>query len=101
MDAVSIGYSSYEVDSNAANDAGDTHLTAVGISYAVSDDLSVSLNTSETALGGLTDQEAVGISASLVVGSMTLSANHNSVDNVGGVSGKDRTGYALGLSFAF
>lgn len=101
MDAVSVGYSSYEVDSNAASDAGDTHLTAMGISYAVSDDLSVSLNTSETEIGGATDQEAVGISASLVVGSMTLSANHNSVDNVGGVQGKDRTGYALGLSFAF
>ena len=101
MDAVSVGYSSYEVDSNAASDAGDTHLTAMGISYAVSDDLSVSLNTSETEIGGATDQEAVGISASLVVGSMTLSANHNSVDNVAGVQGKDRTGYALGLSFAF
>jgi len=101
MDAVSVGYSSYEVDSNAASDSGDTHLTAMGISYAVSDDLSVSLNTSETEIGGSTDQEAVGISASLVVGSMTLSANHNSVDNVGGTQGKDRTGYALGLSFAF
>ena len=101
MDAVSVGYSSFEVDSNAASDAGDTHLTAMGISYAVSDDLSVSLNTSETEIGGSTDQEAVGISASLVVGSMTLSANHNAVDNVGGTQGKDRTGYALGLSFAF
>jgi outer membrane protein OmpU len=101
MDAVSVGYSSYEVDSNAASDANDTHLTAMGISYAVSDDLSVSLNTSETAIGGATDQEATGISASMVVGSMTLSANHNSVDNVPGTQGKDRTGYALGLSFAF
>ena len=101
MDAVSVGYSSYEVDSNAASDANDTHLTAMGISYAVSDDLSVSLNTSETEIGGATDQEATGISASMVVGSMTLSANHNSVDNVGGVAGKDRSGYALGLSFAF
>jgi outer membrane protein OmpU len=99
MDAVSVGYSSYEVDSNAAS--SDTTLTAMGISYAVSDDLSVSLNTSETEVEGAKDQEAMGISASLVVGSMTLSANHNSVENVGGVEGKDRSGYALGLSFAF
>jgi hypothetical protein len=35
------------------------------------------------------------------MGSMTLSANHNSVENVAGVSGTDRSGYALGLSFAF
>jgi outer membrane protein OmpU len=108
MDAVSVGYSSYEVDTNNAGNStagsthvGDTTLTAMGISYAVSDDLSVSINSSETEIQGLTDQEALGISASLVVGSMTLSANHNSVDNVGGTAGKDRSGYAMGLSFAF
>ena len=99
MDAVSVGYSSFEVDSNAASQ--DTTLTAMGISYAVSDDLSVSLNTSETEIEGAKDQEALGISASLVVGSMTLSANHNKVENVGGTDGKDRSGYAMGLSFAF
>jgi outer membrane protein OmpU len=99
MDAVSIGYSTYEVDSNAAS--SDTTLTAFGVSYAVSDDLSVSLNTSETDIEGSVTQEAMGISASMVVGSMTLSANHNTVENVGGTAGKDRTGYALGLSFAF
>jgi len=32
---------------------------------------------------------------------MTLSANHNKVENVGGTDGKDRSGYAMGLSFAF
>ena len=99
MDAVSIGFSSYEVDSNLASN--DTTLTAVGISYAVSDDLSVSLNSSETEIEGSKDQEATGISASLVVGSMTLKANHNKVENVGGTDGKDRSGYAMGLSFAF
>jgi len=101
MDAISVGYSSYEVDSNAAS--SDTTLTAMGISYAVSDDLSVSLNTSETEVEGSStvDQEAMGISASLVIGSMTLSANHNSVENVAGISGTDRSGYAMGLSFAF
>ena len=99
MDAVSIGFSSYEVDSNLASN--DTTLTAMGISYAVSDDLSVSLNTSETEIEGSKDQEATGISASLVIGSMTLKANHNKVENVGGTDGKDRSGYAMGLSFAF
>ena len=101
MDAISVGYSSYEVDSNASS--SDTTLTAMGISYAVSDDLSVSLNTSETEVEGSStvDQEAMGISASLVIGSMTLSANHNSVENVAGISGTDRSGYAMGLSFAF
>jgi outer membrane protein OmpU len=108
MDAISVGFSSFEVDTNAttnstagATHVGDTTLTAMGISYAVSDDLSVSINTSETEIEGLKTQDATGISASLVMGSMTLSANHNSVENVGGTEGKDRSGYALGLSFAF
>ena len=99
MDAITVGYSTHEADSNAAST--DTTLTAMGISYAVSDDLSVSLNSSETEHDGSKDQEAVGISASLVVGSMTLSANHNSIENLGGTEGTDRSGYALGLSFAF
>ena len=108
MDAISVGFSSYEVDTNNAGNStagtsfvGDTTLTAMGVSYAVSDDLSISLNSSETEIQGLKDQEATGISASLVIGSMTLSANHNKVENVGGTDGKDRSGYAMGLSFAF
>jgi hypothetical protein len=108
IDAITIGWSTYENDTNAASNAtvgatrvGDDTLTAVGISYAVSDDLTVSLNSSETELEGLTDQEATSVSASLVIGSMTLSANHNSVENIGGSAGDDRSGYALGLSFAF
>jgi len=108
MDAITVGFSSYEVDTNSATNStagtthvGDTTLTAMGISYAVSDDLSVSVNSSETEIEGLSDQDALGISASLTMGSMTLSANHNSVENVGGTEGKDRSGYALGLSFAF
>ena len=108
MDAISVGFSSFEVDTNNSGNStagsthvGDTTLTAMGISYAVSDDLSISLNSSETEIQGLKDQEATGISASLVIGSMTLSANHNKVENVGGTDGKDRSGYAMGLSFAF
>ena len=108
IDAITVGWSTYENDTNSspnstagATRVGDDTLTAVGISYAVSDDLTVSLNSSETELEGLKDQEATSVSASLVVGSMTLSANHNSVTNVGGTEGKDRSGYALGLSFAF
>jgi outer membrane protein OmpU len=99
MDAITVGWSTHEADSNAAST--DTTLTAVGVSYAVSDDLSISLNSSETEHDGAKDQEAVGISASLVVGSMTLSANHNSIENLGGTEGTDRSGYALGLAFAF
>ena len=99
MDAITVGWSSSEEDSNAAN--SDVTLTAMGISYAVNDDVSVSLNSSTHEIEGSSDQDSLGISASMVVGSMTLTANHNSVDNVAGTEGTDRSGYALGLSFAF
>ena len=67
----------------AAN--GDEEFMAWGISYAVSEDLSVSYNSStidyETA--STDDQEAVGISASYTMGSMTLAGVLNKVDNEG------------------
>ena len=66
----------------------DTELTAYGVSYAVSDDLSISLNMSEVQHenAALSDQEAMGISFSYTMGSMTLSGAHNSVDNVATLS---------------
>jgi len=101
MDAFTIGFSTSEADSETAN--SDTELTAYGVSYAVSDDLSVSLNMSEIQHedNTLVDQEAMGISFSYTMGSMTLSGVHNSIDNVGGTAATDRSGYELGLAFAF
>ena len=101
MDAFTIGYSTSEADSETAS--SDTELTAYGISYAASDDLSVSLNVSELQheLSTSSDQEAMGISFSYTMGSMTFSGTHNSIDNVGGTAATDRSGYELGLAFAF
>ena len=101
MDAFTIGISTSEADSETAD--ADTELTAYGISYAVSDDLSVSLNMSELQHEDATksDQEAMGISFSYTMGSMTISGTHNSIDNVGGTAATDRSGYELGLAFAF
>ena len=48
----------------------------------------------------LSDQEAMGISVSYTMGSMTLTANHNSIDNVAGTSTND-SGYAMSVGFAF
>ena len=101
MDAFTIGYSTSEADSETAS--SDTELTAYGISYAASDDLSVSLNMSEVSHENtaLVDQEAIGISFSYTMGSMTFSGTHNTIDNVGGTAATDRSGYELGLAFAF
>jgi outer membrane protein OmpU len=61
--AFTIGYQVNDTDSSAAN--GDEEFTAMGISYAVSDDLSVSLNSSTIDFeSGTNDQEATGISFS-------------------------------------
>ena len=101
MDAFTIGWSTSEADSETAN--ADTELTAYGIAYAVSDDLSISLNMSEIQHenAALSDQEALGVSFSYTMGSMTLSGAHNSIDNVAGTAATDRSGYELGLAFAF
>jgi outer membrane protein OmpU len=101
MDAISVGVHVSESDSETAN--ADMDFTAFGISYAVSEDMSVSLNTStiEYENTTLSDQEATGVSVSYTMGSMTLSANMNSVDNIAGTATSDRSGYAMTLGFAF
>ena len=100
-DAFTVGYQTSESDSETAD--ADLDFTAMGISYAVSDDMSVSLNSStiDYENSSLSDQEATGVSVSYVMGSMTMSATHNTVDNVAGTATDDRSGYELNLTFAF
>ena len=101
MDAFSVGYQASEADSETAN--ADTDFTAIGLSYAVSDEMSVSYNMStiEYENTTLSDQEATGVSVSYVMGSMTLTANANSVDNIAGSTADNRSGYGMSLAFAF
>tara|TARA_B100000674_G_scaffold366270_1_gene308907 strand:- start:64 stop:1011 length:948 start_codon:yes stop_codon:yes gene_type:complete len=101
MDAFTVGVQTSKDDSETAN--SDIDFQAIGVSYAVSEDVSVSLNSSthEYESASLTDQEATGISVSYTMGSMTLKANHNSIDNLAGDSAKDRSGYAMSLGFTF
>jgi len=101
MDSISVGYQTSESDSEATN--ADKDFTAIGVSYAVSEEMSVSLNSStiDYENATLSDQEAMGVSVSYTMGSMTVSANHNTVDNVAGIATADRSGYALTLGFAF
>ena len=101
MDAFTVGYQTTEDDSETAS--SDVDFSAIGISYAVSEDVSISLNSSthEYESASLTDQDATGISISYTMGSMTLKANHNKVDNLAGDSTKDRSGYAMSLGFTF
>jgi outer membrane protein OmpU len=101
IDAFTIGFQANEMDSETAD--ADVDQTSMGISYAVSDDLSVSVNTStlDFEAGTSSDQESMGLSASFVMGSMTLKAAHNTVDNIAGIATDDRSAYSLSLAFAF
>jgi outer membrane protein OmpU len=101
FEAFTVGIQANESDSATAS--ADISFSAMGVSYAVNEDLSVSLNTSTVDYENtsLTDQEGTGISMSYTMGSMTLSAAHVSVDNIAGTSANDRSGYEIGLSFAF
>jgi len=98
--SVTVGYQENEADGASA--ANDIDFEAFGISYAVSDNLTIAYNQSESKNGNDTDiQEASGISASFTSGGMTIAGMMNEVDNVAGVATNDTEGYALELSFAF
>ena len=101
MDAFTIGVQDNASDSEGAN--ADSDFRAYGISYAVSDDLSVSYNVSkvEHENTSLEDQDASGMSVSYTNGSVTLSASMNEVDNVGGTATTDNSSYEINFTFAF
>jgi outer membrane protein OmpU len=100
-DSFTIGFTSSEADSETAN--SDVDFQAYGVSYAMSEEMSVSVNSSshDYELSTSQDQDALGVSISYVMGSMTFTANHNTVDNIAGTGSDDRSGYNLNLAFAF
>ena len=89
-------------NSDAPGSAG-TSTTGYAVSYAVSDDLSISYgeNTVDYESSAKVDQEASGVSISYTMGSMSLSGGMNTVDNIGGSSTADKEGYEFELAFAF
>jgi outer membrane protein OmpU len=100
MGALTVGYQVNETDSGTASQ--DEDFTAMGISYAVSDDLSVSLNQSSIDFeSSAEDQDATGVSFSYTSGGMTISGSHSQIDNVAGTATADNTGYELNFVFAF
>ena len=99
---VTVGYQKSEDDAQTANDSDE--FTGYGISYAVSDDLSISYTETAYDLGSsTTDEETTTIGASYTMGSMTLAVTLNEVENIGGSTDAidDVEGYDFTLSFAF
>jgi len=101
MDAISVGVQANESDH--ATTGSDEDFSAWGISYAITDDLSVSYNVSEIdyELAAKENLEATGISFSYTSGSLTFSGAYSEIDNVSGSSTSDNTGYELNLTFTF
>jgi outer membrane protein OmpU len=106
MGGATIGVQKNEADSATAN--ADEEFVAYGVSYAVSEDMSVSYGSSELKYENAADQEATGFSASYTMGSMTLAGTLNNIKNEGAAStgaGNTNTAesdtFELNLSFAF
>jgi outer membrane protein OmpU len=104
FDAFTIGVQSNESDSNAAG--ADSEFSGWAVSYAVSDDISVSLAQTEidregtsTAIDSTTEHTAIG--ASYTMGSMAVKATRADVDNAGGHQDRDGEAYVVELSFTF
>ena len=99
--SMTVGVQASDYDHDTAG--SDLESQAIGISYAVSDDISVSYNIHnlETATSGDDDQESTGISASFTSGGMTIAGSMNQVDNIAGTATRDAEGYEFTMSFAF
>jgi hypothetical protein len=85
-----MGGATFGVQKNEADSAttGDEDFQAMAISYAVSEDLSVSAGKSEIKYEavGTEPQQATGFSASYTMGSMTLAGTLNKIKNEGSAS---------------
>ena len=103
-DAFTFGYQSNESDSETAG--ADSEFSGFAVSYAVSDDISVSIAQTEIEREGTStsvDQtsEHTAISASYTMGSMALKATRADVENAGGHQNRDGEAYYIELGFSF
>ena len=99
MGPITVGYQTNESDRGTGT---DEDFTAYGISYAVSDDVSVSYGASSLDYSSaLEDQESSAVSVSFTAGGVAMSASHQTTDNVAGATATDNSSYEINFSFAF
>jgi len=97
---VTVGIQASELDGPTTATTDDSD--GFGISYAVSDALSISYGQHTLDLGDSTsDQESTGYSVSYTMGGTTISASANKTDNIRGSATDDEDSYEIALSFAF
>jgi outer membrane protein OmpU len=99
MGPMTFGIQTNESDAGTGT---DEDFSAYGVSYAVSDDVSVSYGVSTLDYSSaLDDQESSAVSVSFTAGGVAISASHQTTDNVAGVSTSDNSSYEINFSFAF
>ena len=99
MGPITVGFQSNESDAGTGT---DEDFSAYGISYAVSDDLSISYGVSSLDYSSsLEDQDSSAVSVSFTAGGVGISASHQTTDNVQGTAASDNSSYEINFSFAF
>jgi outer membrane protein OmpU len=99
MGPITVGFQSNESDAGTGT---DEDFSAYGISYAVSDDLSISYGVSSLDYSSsLEDQDSSAVSVSFTAGGVGISASHQTTDNVAGATTADNSSYEVNFSFAF
>jgi outer membrane protein OmpU len=99
---VTVGYQVSEIEGDTATNTDEA--TYYGVTYAITDSLSVGYGESSIDLGSsTTDQETTNISFSYTMGGMTLAGGFVDQEHAGGSTDtvNDRKGYAIDLAFAF
>ena len=98
---LTLGYSNNDI--NLGDDTTDKKTTSWGLSYTVSDDISVTYGVETIDLADATDAEYEGITASYTTGGMTVSLTSQDAANIDNTvdTDNDFDYWALGLSFAF
>ncbi len=103
FDSFTVGIQDNESDSTTAN--ADTSYRGYGISYAVTEDVSVSYGqgTVDFELANSEDQETTAIGVSYTSGGITVSGSMHDGENLGGSAATtaDRQDYEINISFSF
>jgi len=98
---LSVGYqdSTYDVNAASGSDEEGTH---IGASFAVNEDLSVSAGRMDVEIGtSASEEENTGFSVSYTMGSMSVTAFANKVDNAGGTAGVSKEAKGMTVAFSF
>ena len=100
MGGMTVGVQTSEKDVEGGA-TSDVDTSGFGISYAVSDDLSVSLGQHVAEYNSGDDQEATAVGISYTMGSMSIAGSYHTVDNINNTSTDDRNAYEVQIKFNF